>query len=65
MADQDVTTIVSGTDDLENLLSKVIYLPTTFLLNSRGEIVGEPLVGSPDDLAAALDEMLALAQGEE
>ncbi len=65
MADQDVTTIVSGTDDLENLLSKVIYLPTTFLLNSRGEIVGEPLVGSPDDLAAALDEMLALAQGKE
>jgi len=55
MSAQDVITLISGTEDLETLNSQVIYLPTTLFFNSKGEIVGEAMIGGQENLKAALD----------
>lgn len=56
MSDQGVLTLMSGTEDLETLNSQVVYLPTTLFLNSKGEIIGEAMVGGQQDLKESLDK---------
>ena len=56
MLSQDVVTLISGTGDLETLDSQVIYFPVTLFFNSKGELIGEPLIGGQLDLKTALDE---------
>lgn len=46
-------TLVSGDGDFETLLNQVQYTPTTFFLDSRGNTVGEVIIGGVDHLQDA------------
>lgn len=63
LAEQDVITLVHGTDDLEKLNSQVIYLPTSLFFNSKGEIVGGVMIGGQQDLKVSLDGYVQDALG--
>lgn len=49
------TTLVATEDMYSNILSQVYAFPTTFFIDSEGNMVGEPVVGVPslDDPAGA------------
>lgn len=46
----EAVTLIGGDNDLLKLASAVRYTPTTLFLNSRGEVVGEPVIGAPRDV---------------
>lgn len=45
-------TLVSGDGDLGSLANQIVYVPTTVLVDSEGNLVGEPIIGGQKDLAA-------------
>ena len=45
-------TLVSGDGDLGSLANQIIYVPTTVLVDSEGNLVGEPIIGGQKDLTA-------------
>jgi len=49
----DGTTLVGGDGDLKTLVGKIQYTPTTILVDKDGNVLGDGIVGSPDDLAKA------------
>lgn len=49
----DGTTLVGSDGDLKTLVSKIQYTPTTILVDKDGNVLGDGIVGSPDDLATA------------
>ena len=46
-------TIISGDGDLMELYRALMYTPTTVALDADGNMVGEPLIGSPKDAEEA------------
>ena len=46
-------TIISGDGDLTELYRALMYTPTTVALDADGNMVGEPLIGSPKDAKEA------------
>ena len=42
-------TLLSGDGDLEELMKELMYTPTTVIVDSGGHMIGEPLIGSPED----------------
>ena len=43
------TTIIAGDGDLNTLAVSLMYTPTTFAVDSKGNMVADALIGSPDD----------------
>ena len=52
------TTLVSGNAAFQKLANEVIYLPTTFVLDSEGKLIDEPFEGAPRDVASAYTELV-------
>lgn len=46
-------TLVSGDEVLASVVNQVQSFPTTVFVNSKGEVIGETIVGTQPDLAAA------------
>lgn len=46
-------TLISGDGDLAALCGNLIYTPTTLLVDSGGNLVGDPIVGIQKDLSAS------------
>lgn len=53
-------TIVPDTEIFLNILASLQYYPTTFFIDSNGNIIGEPYIGAHDydDWSAIIDELL-------
>ena len=45
-------TIESGDGDLMTMLTQIMYTPTTVFLDSQGNQIGEPIIGSAEDAKA-------------
>lgn len=56
-AGYDGVTLTSGDGDLETLLYELMYTPTTLFVDCDGNIIGDALIGSPRNFAAAYTEM--------
>ena len=58
-------TILTGDGDLGALAGMILYIPTTVLADSQGNLVGDPIIGGQQDLAAtylaAVNSALAAA----
>ena len=56
-------TIISGDEQLYNLLNKVEYVPTTLFFDSNGNCVGEEIIGSPQNFSetykSSINEILS------
>lgn len=46
-------TLVSGDEALASVVNQVQSFPTTVFVNSKGEVIGETIIGTQPDLAAA------------
>lgn len=46
------TTILTGDGDLGALAGMIVYIPTTVLADSDGNLVGDPIIGGQQDLSA-------------
>ena len=51
-------TIISGDGDLTELYRSLMYTPTTVALDADGNMVGEPLIGSPKDAKEAYKDYI-------
>lgn len=51
-------TIISGDGDLTQLYRALMYTPTTVALDADGNMVGEPLIGSPKDAEKAYKDYI-------
>ena len=51
-------TIISGDGDLTQLYRALMYTPTTVALDADGNMVGEPLIGSPKDAKEAYKDYI-------
>lgn len=51
-------TIISGDGDLTELYRSLMYTPTTIAFDADGNMVGEPLIGSPDDAQKAYKDYI-------
>ena len=51
-------TIISGDGDLLKLYRSLMYTPTTVALDADGNMVGEPLIGSPEDAEKAYKDYI-------
>ena len=51
-------TIISGDGDLLKLYRSLMYTPTTVALDSDGNMVGEPLIGSPENAEEAYKDYI-------
>lgn len=51
-------TIISGDGDLMELYRALMYTPTTVALDADGNMVGEPLIGSPKDAKEAYKDYI-------
>ena len=51
-------TIISGDGDLTELYRALMYTPTTVALDADGNMVGEPLIGSPKDAKEAYKDYI-------
>ena len=51
-------TIISGDGDLTQLYRALMYTPTTVALDADGNMVGEPLIGSPEDAKEAYKDYI-------
>jgi len=51
-------TIISGDGDLTELYRALMYTPTTVALDAGGNMVGEPLIGSPEDAEKAYKDYI-------
>jgi len=51
-------TIISGDGDLTQLYRALMYTPTTVALDAGGNMVGEPLIGSPEDAEKAYKDYI-------
>ena len=51
-------TIISGDGDLTELYRALMYTPTTVALDADGNMVGEPLIGSPKDAEEAYKDYI-------
>lgn len=51
-------TLTGGDGDLEKMYNDIMYTPTTLFVDSEGNIVGEALIGSPNDLAGTYTELI-------
>ena len=56
-------TIISGDGDLLKLYRSLMYTPTTVALDSDGNMVGEPLIGSPENAEEAYKDYINQALG--
>lgn len=45
-ADADFVQLIAGTDDFAGVMASLVGVPTTIFVDSNGNIVGEPIVGS-------------------
>lgn len=54
----DGITLISGTDDLVDLVNKIRYVPTTLFFDSEGICVGEEIIGSQSDVASVYTERI-------
>ena len=52
------STIISGDGDLTELYRALMYTPTTVALDADGNMVGEPLIGSPEDAKEAYKDYI-------
>ena len=43
------TTLIAGSGDISTLIGKVMYIPTTILVDKEGRNVGESFVGAPPE----------------
>ena len=57
-------TIVSGDGDLTKLYRSLMYTPTTVALDAAGNMVGEPLIGSPNNAKEAYKDYINQALKE-
>lgn len=57
----ETATLVSAEGDLAALLDNVMYTPTTFFLDSLGNVVGESIIGAPENLSEAYLEAVNAA----
>ena len=51
-------TVISGDGDLTQLYRALMYTPTTVALDADGNMVGEPLIGSPEDAEKAYKDYI-------
>ena len=51
-------TVISGDGDLTQLYRALMYTPTTVALDADGNMVGEPLIGSPKDAKEAYKDYI-------
>lgn len=54
-------TLITGDGDMEKLDSEIMYTPTTLFFDSKGNIIGDALIGGSDDLAAVYTEKINAA----
>ena len=59
------TTLVSGTGDIGELASEVMYLPTTLVVDKTGKVVGDVLEGSGKDVSDTFGQMVNVALKEQ
>ena len=59
------TTLVSGTGDIGELASEVMYLPTTLVVDKTGKVVGDVLEGSAKDVSDTFGQMVNVALKEQ
>ena len=52
----DSVTLVNGDGDLEALGNEIMYIPTTILVDSKGNIIGDALIGGRENLEADYTE---------
>ncbi len=58
------TSIMIGNGDLKKLSRDVQYIPTTVFVDSSGNMVGESIIGAPQDLASAYKDQINSALTE-
>ena len=58
-------TLVSGDGDYASCMRNLRYTPTTVVLDSQGNQLTEPLIGSPIDLASAYDVLVKSARSQQ
>ena len=52
------TALVSGSGDIATIVDEVVYVPTTIAFNSKGEVVGAPIIGKPGDVALKFTQLI-------
>jgi thiol-disulfide isomerase/thioredoxin len=52
------TTLISADGDLIDIMNNIQYIPTTLLCDSEGNLLGDALVGSPEDLEGTYTDMI-------
>jgi thiol-disulfide isomerase/thioredoxin len=52
-------TLIEGDKDLETFSDEIRYFPTTIFVDSKGNIIGEALIGAPSDFKKAYDVKLS------
>ncbi|MBE5871078.1 MAG: TlpA family protein disulfide reductase [Lachnospiraceae bacterium] len=57
----DSVTLVGGDGDLEALGNEIMYIPTTILVDSKGNIIGDALIGGRENLEADYTEAVNAA----
>ena len=57
-SDYDGVTLVSGGGDLASLMGQLMYTPTTICVDSKGNIIGDELIGAPRDAESAYTEKI-------
>ena len=51
-------TLTDGDEGFQTFYQNVLYTPTVICFDSQGNMVGEPLVGAPEDLKKAYDRLI-------
>ncbi|MBQ4361806.1 MAG: TlpA family protein disulfide reductase [Lachnospiraceae bacterium] len=57
-AGYESATIISGSGDLEKICHTLMYTPTTLAYDGSGAVIGEPLIGSPQNAEEAYTDFI-------
>jgi len=63
-AGYDGVTLIGGNGDLIDMVYRIVYMPTTILVDSQGNMVGDPIIGSPRDFEKTYTAAVNAALGK-